>query len=199
MPLKAPLACHHNAQVMAELRIRTYGDPCLKEKSVPVQEIDDELKRLIREMAEIMYEARGIGLAAPQVAVGLRLFISDIEWVEEEGDRSKETAERNLKVFINPEITWESAEDAPKDEGCLSVPEIEGEVYRPVAVRMRYLDEEGREHQREIEGLEARCVQHELDHLDGVLFIDRLAPAKRRGIAGRLNRLRKRTRAAAGV
>lgn len=172
---------------MAAMPIHIYGDPCLREKAQAVEAVSEEVRQLVRDMGETMYGAKGIGLAAPQVGVGLRLFVSDVSYEREE-DGS--TVNRHLKAFINPEVVWESEEDEPYMEGCLSVPEVEGEVYRPSSIRLRYLDEKGKAHERLLEGIEARCAQHEIDHLDGILFVDRVAPLKRRLLAGKLNRLK---------
>jgi peptide deformylase len=175
--------------------IRTYGDPCLKVVSEPIGAVDAPLRALIDAMQELMYASKGVGLAAPQVGENVRLFVIDVDWVDRED--GQEQGQRNLKVFINPEITWESPEDASVSEGCLSVPGIESNVYRPVRVRMRYLDENGAAHEREMADLEARCVQHELDHLDGVLFVDRIPFVRRQMLAGKLSILKKRQHEAA--
>jgi peptide deformylase len=169
--------------------IRTYGDPCLKVVSEPIDVVDAPLRALIDAMKEVMYASSGLGLAAPQIGENIRLFVIDVDWVDRED--GQEQGERNPKVFINPEITWESPEDASVSEGCLSLPGIEGDVYRPVRVKMRYLDETGAAHERAMENLEARCVQHELDHLDGVLFVDRMPFVRRRLLAGKLSAIKK--------
>ncbi|HUT23870.1 MAG TPA: peptide deformylase [Sumerlaeia bacterium] len=182
---------------MAPLQIKIYGDDCLKRISKPVETFDGDLKRLIGNMAETMYEARGIGLAAPQVGENVRLLILDVDWIDEEGGEPKE--ERNLKVLVNPALAWESVEDSSVMEGCLSLPGIEGEVYRPVAAEIRYQDESGQQHERRVEGMEARCVQHEIDHLDGVLFVDRMPRMRRRLLAGKLNALKKTPRSDTNV
>ncbi len=174
---------------MALLTVRIYGDPCLKEVSKSVNGIDGDLKKIFSDMLETMYASHGVGLAAPQVGVNLRFFVTDVDWVNRED--GVETGKRNSKIFINPEITEESEEDGPASEGCLSVPGIEGDVYRSLRVKMRYLDENGETHENAFEGLEARCVQHELDHLDGVLFVDRMPFVRRRLLAGKLNQLKK--------
>ena len=172
---------------MAIRDIRTYGDACLRGRAKHVAGFDEATARLARDLAETMYATRGVGLAAPQVGAAVRVFVSDTEWVrQEEG----EPAKRDLKIFLNPEILWESAEDSPLKEGCLSVPGVEAEVYRADSIRLRWLDEEGRVREQVFEGLAARCAQHEIDHLDGVLFVDRLPLGKRRGLAGKLNALR---------
>ncbi len=176
---------------MPVLPIRTYGDPCLKVISAPVDGIDDNIKQLISDMTDTLYqESHHIGLAAPQVGVNTRLFLIDIDWIDDGPDG--QAAQRNLQIFINPEIIWESEEDDHMSEGCLSLPGIEGEVYRPLGVKMRYLDENGLEHERSVEGLEARCILHELDHLDGKLFIDRMPFMRRQLLAGKLSALKRK-------
>jgi peptide deformylase len=176
---------------MAVLKVRIYGDPCLKEKSDTVEEFGEELKRLVADMGETMYASKGIGLAAPQVGVNKRVFVMDTDWVEEEG--GKKTGKRRLRAFINPEFTWQSEEDEAVSEGCLSLPDLEGDVYRPISVRMRWTDLKGAKHEETLDGLMARCVQHETDHLDGVLFVDRMPFVKRSLLAGKLHQIKKRS------
>ena len=173
---------------MAKIEIIRYGTPSLQGRSEPVSEITDEIRQLIGEMAEVMYASKGIGLAAPQVGRSIRLFIVDSEQVT--GSR------RNLMVFINPEILDESIEDGPYDEGCLSLPDIEGEVFRPLRIRVRALDEDGQAFEMDADDLLARAILHENDHLDGVLFIDRMAKDKRALLAGQLSAMRRETQAA---
>lgn len=172
---------------MALLKIRIYGDPCLREIAAPVDKITPEIRQLIRDMFETMYQGSGVGLAATQVGVMERLFVTDTDWAK---DQDGKPGKRNPKVWINPEIVWESAEDTEATEGCLSVPGIEGEVYRPKNIKMRFRDETGAQRERLLDDLEARCAQHELDHINGILFIDRIAPAKRQLLAGKLNLLK---------
>lgn len=152
------------------LPIINVPDPLLKTMSTPVERVDDELKRLMDDMAETMYDAPGIGLAAIQVAVPKRLLIMDTEGDEET---------RHTKFLVNPEITWSSEELNVYNEGCLSVPEHYAEVERPARVRVKYLDYDGREVEEEMDGLAATCVQHEIDHLNGVVFVDYLSRLKR--------------------
>jgi len=180
---------------VAALTILTYGEECLRKPAAPVGEVTDEVRRLIRNMGETMYATKGVGLAATQVGVNARVFVCDTDYVREDGGSP---GLRRLKAFINPEITSESQEDAPFNEGCLSVPGIEGEVYRSTSVTIRYLDEDGVGRERLLQGLEARCAQHELDHINGVLFVDRLPPLKRRLLAGKLNSLKREHLEAAG-
>ncbi|MGA2951406.1 MAG: peptide deformylase [Caulobacteraceae bacterium] len=142
----------------------------LKKISAPVEAVDDDLRALMDDMLETMYAAPGIGLAAIQVGVPKRVLVMDLA-------RSDEP--KAPRYFVNPEVLWASDETAPYEEGCLSVPEIYDEVERPARIRMRYLDYDGHAVEEEAEGLLAVCFQHELDHLNGVLFIDHLSRLKR--------------------
>ncbi|HTX48026.1 MAG TPA: peptide deformylase, partial [Caulobacteraceae bacterium] len=142
----------------------------LKQKSKPVSAVDDDLRALMDDMLETMYAAPGIGLAAIQVGVAKRVIVMDIARADEG---------QQPRYFVNPEILWASEELAPYEEGCLSVPEIYDEVERPARVRVRYLDYDGRAVEEDAEGLFAVCIQHEIDHLDGVLFVDHLSRLKR--------------------
>ncbi len=179
---------------MAVLRIRVYGDPILRKRAQPVTEITDALRRLLEDMKETMYTARGVGLAANQVGELHRFLVLDVDQVSNDsgnGEKRKtNAARRNPIAFINPEILESSTEDASYKEGCLSLPGLDGEVFRPERVRVRYQDEEGQVHNLEAEGLLARVLQHEIDHLDGVLFVDRMEQGARRMLAGQLSRLR---------
>jgi len=142
----------------------------LKQKSKPVAAVDDELRGLMDDMLETMYAAPGIGLAAIQVGAPVRVIVMDLA----RGDDPK-----SPRFFVNPEIVWASDEVLAYEEGCLSVPEIYDEVERPAKVRVRYLDYDGAAVEEEAEGLFAVCIQHEIDHLDGVLFLDHLSRLKR--------------------
>jgi peptide deformylase len=144
--------------------------PVLKKVSEPVAAVDDDLRALMDDMLETMYAAPGIGLAAVQVGVPKRVIVMDIARGEEP---------RHPRFFVNPEILWRSDETVPYEEGCLSVPDIYDEVERPAKVRLRYLDYDGNRIEEEAEGLYAVCIQHEMDHLEGVLFIDHLSRLKR--------------------
>lgn len=179
---------------MALMQIKIYGDSVLRQKAEPIGEISSDLKELAESMGETMYAANGIGLAAPQVGVSRRLVVVDVDWAsrdkDESGARSLSEKARNLRVYVNPEITWESDEDCSLDEGCLSLPGVEGEVYRPSSVKVRYRDLQGVEHEELMEDMLGRCIQHEIDHLDGILFPDRMPFIKRARIAGQLNRLK---------
>ncbi len=163
---------------MALLDIITIPDRVLREKSAPVERIDDELLRFMDQMLETMYEAPGVGLAAVQVGVPRRLITIDIAAKEGEEEEGKEPT-RDPIFLINPEIVWRSDEPSVYEEGCLSIPEYYAEVERPASVRLRYLDREGNSQERDIDGFLATVVQHEVDHLEGRLFIDHLSKLKR--------------------
>jgi len=179
---------------MAIRRIIEVPDPLLRQKSTPVESVDDDLRALIADMFETMYEAPGIGLAAIQVGVPKRVLVIDLqEPAEEDGEPA-----RDPRVFVNPEILQSSDQEVPYTEGCLSVPDQYAEVDRPDRIRARWLDENGGQHEEDIEGMLATCLQHEMDHLEGVLFIDHLSRLKREMILKKLAKQRKdRTLAAA--
>lgn len=142
----------------------------LKQKSTPVEAVDDALRTLMDDMVETMHDAPGIGLAAVQIGVPKRVIVMDL---------SRQDAPAPVQFFVNPEITWRSDELFVYEEGCLSVPEIYDEVERPARVRIAYLNYQGERVEEEAEGLYGVCIQHEMDHLEGVLFIDRLSRLKR--------------------
>ena len=167
---------------MAELPILVAPDPRLQKKSDPVVKVDAEIQQLMSDMLETMYKAPGIGLAAPQVGVLKRVIVLDIAPEDEPPAPLK---------MANPEIVWVSDDDASYNEGCLSVPEHYADVVRPAACRVRYLDEHNEVKELEAEGLLATCVQHEIDHLDGVLFIDHLTSLKRNIILRKLLKAKK--------
>jgi len=172
---------------MAILRILEIPDPVLRQLSTPVDAVDDQLRALIADMFETMYDAPGIGLAAVQVGVLKRLLVMDLQEPAEEGGEPV----RGPRVFINPEILSRSDEQVPYTEGCLSVPDQYGEVLRPAVIRARWLDETGATREDELTGLLAVCLQHEIDHLDGVLFIDHLSRLKREILLKKLAKMRK--------
>lgn len=161
---------------MTKLTILEAPDPRLTTPAAPVERIDDTLRKLLDDMLETMYAAPGIGLAAPQVGLPLRAFVADV------GDEEA----RQPLYLINPERIWHAETIVSAEEGCLSLPNMFGEVSRPAAVRFRYLDRNGDQREIEAEGLLARCLQHELDHLDGVLFTDHLSSLKRMMIMRKL-------------
>ena len=163
---------------MALRDILTVPNPVLKQVSKNVDGVDDALRALMDDMLETMYDAPGIGLAAIQVGEPVRVIVMDLQ-EKPEGAPPEAEGVKNPRYFVNPEIVWRSEELAPYEEGCLSVPEIYDEVLRPAKVRLKYLDYNGKEVEEEAEGLYATCIQHEMDHLNGVLFIDHLSKLKR--------------------
>jgi len=158
---------------MAIREIITLPDRRLRRVSAPVPRIDDEVRALMDDMLETMYEAPGIGLAAIQIGVPKRVVVLDVAAKEDEN------AEPAPLRLVNPEIVWWGEEVAPREEGCLSIPEVYEEVERPAACRVRFLDETGASCELDCEGMLARCIQHEVDHINGVLFIDHISRLKR--------------------
>ena len=177
---------------MAILPIIETPDPRLRVISKPVETFDAELKQLVDDMFETMYDAPGIGLAAIQVGVPKRVLVIDLQ--EEEDAEGKPI--RNPRVFINPELFDPSEEQSVYNEGCLSVPDQYAEVERPAVIHARWLDEKGEKHEEKLEGLLATCLQHEMDHLEGVLFIDHLSRLKRDMVLKKLEKARRARRAA---
>ena len=167
---------------MALLPILTAPDPRLKKKSKPVDSVDADVRQLMDDMLETMYAAPGIGLAAPQVGQLRRVIVLDID---------REDVKTGPLFMANPEIVEASDEDVTYEEGCLSVPEHYSDVVRPAKVRVRYLDRDGAQQEMACEGLLATCVQHEIDHLDGILFIDHISALKRNMILRKLLKARK--------
>jgi peptide deformylase len=168
---------------MALRDILIHPDPRLKKVADPVPEISDEIRRLADDMLETMYDAPGIGLAAPQVGVNRRLLVMDC--VKEEG------AAARPMVLINPEITWESEALNTYEEGCLSIPEQYADVTRPAEVEVAWTGLDGKRHQERFDKLWATCVQHEIDHLNGTLFIDHLTMLKRQLITRKMVKLKR--------
>lgn len=171
---------------MAKLNLFYYDHPVLRETAQPIESITDRHRELARDMAETMYHHNGIGLAANQVGVTERIVVVDVDWPDQ-----PKRQKRTPLVLINPEIIDESIEDEIYSEGCLSLPEINGDVWRAIRIRCRYQSLDGQIQEIEAEGLKARCILHEVDHLNGTLFIDRMDPDERQKIAGKLNQLRK--------
>jgi peptide deformylase len=157
-------------------------DPLLREPSKPVERFDDDLDRFIEDMLETMYDAPGIGLAAIQVGAPRRLLVIDV---------AKEEDGRQPQVFVNPEIIASSDERSVYEEGCLSIPDYYAEVERPARVTVKYLDGKGKAQQVEADGLLATCLQHEIDHLNGVLFIDHISKLKRDMVVRKFTKLSK--------
>ena len=175
---------------MAKLSIKIYGEPILRERAQEIEKIEPRHKTLAADMAETMYAARGIGIAANQVGSRERIAIVDVHWAETEDEPGG--AQFQPRTLINPEIVEESPDEDVYNEGCLSMPEVEGDVWRPVRIRYRYTNLEGERLEKEATGMEARCILHELDHLNGALFIDRLSPEDREKMVGKLAALRRR-------
>jgi peptide deformylase len=155
---------------MAELSIITAPDPRLKIKAQPVAAVDDEIRRLMDDMLETMRKAIGIGLAAPQVGVAKRVIVLDV---------ARQGEPPQPMMLANPEILWRSEELVTFSEGCLSLPEHYADVTRPAQIRLRYLDYQNEIREIDASGLLATCIQHEMDHLDGVLFVDHISMVKR--------------------
>ncbi len=175
---------------MAILKIYTAPDPVLKRVAAPVDTVDDTIRKQMDDMLETMYHDDGIGLAAPQVGISNRIVVIDVEQKQGE-DKTGLNRKGNPMFFANPEIIWSSEECSVYNEGCLSVPELYGEVERPASVRVKYLDYDGKEQEIAAEGLLATCIQHEIDHLNGILFIDHLSALKRNIILRKLKKLSK--------
>ena len=168
---------------MALRDILILPDKRLRLVSEPVKKINADIRTLIEDMFETMYDAPGIGLAAIQVGTAKRVVTMDL---------AKKDEPKNPQVFINPEIVWSSEEKAIYEEGCLSIPEFYGDVERPAQVKVKYLDREGQPQEVEANGLFATCLQHEIDHLNGVLFIDHLSKLKRDRVIKKFTKVAKR-------
>ncbi len=163
-----------------------YGDPILKKRGEDVTPDSADIKQLSEDMFETMYQANGIGLAAPQIGISLRMFIVDSSPIDEEEGR-----DGFKRVFINPEVIESSGDSWNFEEGCLSIPGIRADVQRPPSVTIRYQDEDWQEHTETLDGMAARIVLHEYDHVEGVLFTDRINGLKRRLLKGKLNSISK--------
>ncbi|WP_106745284.1 peptide deformylase [Yoonia maritima] len=168
---------------MALRNILIHPDPRLKKVTAPVASVSDDIRRLADDMLETMYDAPGIGLAAPQVAQMLRMIVMDCE--------KDEDATPAPMVLINPQVVWSSDERSVYDEGCLSIPDQYAEVERPAEVEVEWLNLDGKTQREKFDGLWATCVQHEIDHLDGKLFIDYLKPLKRQMITRKMQKLKR--------
>ena len=158
---------------MARRPILVIPDAKLRQRAAPVAAVDAEVRALVEDMFETMYKAPGIGLAAPQIGVMRRIVVLDV------AKRRDEEASADPMVLINPEITYASEETALHEEGCLSIPDYYEDVERPAVIRVSYLDRDGKPTEIEAEGILAVCIQHEIDHLNGVLFIDHISRLKR--------------------
>ena len=155
---------------MSILKIIKEPDPILRKKSQPVDRVDENIQRLMNDMLETMYQAPGIGLAAPQVGILKRVIVIDI---------AKDDEPKKPLYIVNPKIIWKSEEVITREEGCLSIPGYFAEITRPAKCRIQYLDYNGNEKEDEVDNLLSTCIQHEVDHCDGVLFIDYLSKLKK--------------------
>ena len=167
---------------MTVKKILTEPDPFLRQKSQTVEKVDDDMRQLMDDMLDTMYNARGIGLAAIQIGTPKRVIVIDL---------LKEKEKKNPLYFVNPEIVWSSKEEATYEEGCLSVPGQFAEIDRPNKCHVKYLDYDGNKRELKAEGLLATCIQHEIDHLEGILFIDYLSKLKKSLIAKKLSKQKK--------
>lgn len=174
--------------------IVAYGDPVLRKVTVDIDKSYD-VKKLSEDMYETMYNAKGVGLAAPQIGLNLRMFVVDGRPFNEGEDMEERDKDPSLidfkKVFINAEILEEDGDDWAFEEGCLSIPDVREDIYRPEYLTIRYFDEDWNEHTEEYEGLAARIIQHEYDHVDGILFTDHLNPVKKRMLKNKLAKITK--------
>jgi len=170
---------------MSVLPILTIPDARLKQVCKPIVNVDGRIARLVDDMLETMYKAPGIGLAAPQIGLLERIIVLDVA-DERNGEKP------NPVAMVNPEVIWASDELSTYQEGCLSIPEVYAEVTRPAQVRVRYVDREGEVREADADGLFATCVQHEIDHLNGVLFIDHLSTLKRNMILRKMQKQKRR-------
>jgi len=167
--------------------IVVYGDPVLKKRGANIEKDQLDVKQLSDDMFETMEGASGIGLAAPQIGKSIRMFVVDGTPIEDE----EEDMSDFRKVFINPEILEEHGDEWGFEEGCLSIPDIREEVDRPEKLKIRYYDENWVEHEEEYDGMKARIIQHEYDHIEGILFTDHLSPFKRKILKGKLTNISK--------
>ncbi|MGN6818894.1 MAG: peptide deformylase [Sphingomonas sp.] len=172
---------------MTVLAILEVPDPGLRAVAAPVADVDAGVRATLADMFETMYAARGIGLAATQVGIEQRLVVIDLQEPEEEGGDPV----RKPVAFVNPELLWVSDDLATYNEGCLSIPDQYAEVQRPARCRVKWLDGDGKAHEEEMDGLMATCIQHEIDHLNGVLFTDHISRLKRDMIMKKLAKARK--------
>ena len=172
------------------LPIYAYGQPVLKRTAEDITKDYPELEKLIADMWETMYNAQGVGLAAPQIGLPIRLFIIDTDQSDDE-EEEEEAATGIKRVFINAEKMEEAGKPWSYEEGCLSIPDIRGEVNRLPQIRLRYFDEHFQEHEEVFTGINARVIQHEYDHIDGVLFTEHLKPLKRKLVRRKLDNIRK--------
>ena len=174
--------------------IVAYGDPVLRKECRDIEKDEIDVKKLAEDMFETMYAASGVGLAAPQIGKDIRVFVVDGQQINdnrEEGEPSNFHLEGFKKVFINAEILEEDGDDWPYEEGCLSIPDVRADVYRPEKVTIRYFDTNWNEHTEVYEDIAARIIQHEYDHIDGILFTDHVSPLKKQMLKKKLTNISK--------
>ncbi len=171
--------------------IVAYGDPVLRKKTRLIEKDESGLQQLIDDMFETMYAAGGVGLAAPQIGKAIRLFIVDASGFVDDDEEDEEGLKDFKHVFINPEISSEEGEEWSFNEGCLSIPEVREDVSRKETIHIKWLDENWQEQSASFSGLKARVIQHEYDHIEGVLFTDYLSPLRKRILKGRLANISK--------
>jgi peptide deformylase len=171
---------------MAILPLIIAPDPLLKEKSTPIEAVDDEVRAFLDDMLDTMYRSRGIGLAAVQVGLLKRLIVVDVHWRDDDSESRKP-----LKL-INAKVLWDSDEESSYNEGCLSFPDQYSEVVRPKQIKVGYIDEHGKPQELEADGLLATCIQHEIDHTDGITFVDHISRLKRDMIHKKLTKAKAR-------
>jgi peptide deformylase len=165
--------------------IVAYGHPVLKTKAKDIKREEEDIKTLVEDMFETMYNANGVGLAAPQIGKSIRLFVVDTEPIDEDDEPKMK------KAFINPVILEEEGEEWAYEEGCLSIPSIREDVFRKEKIKIRYYDTDWNEHIEEYDGFNARVVQHEYDHIEGILFTDHVSAFKKRMLKGKLTNISK--------
>ena len=174
---------------MTVLSILIVPDPGLRAVAKPVSDVDDSVRAIVENMFDTMYDARGIGLAATQVGIEQRIVVIDLQEPESDAEDAKPV--RDPRVFINPELLSVSEETSIYNEGCLSIPEQYAEVERPKLCRVAWVDQDGARHEEDFDGLLSTCIQHEIDHLNGVLFIDHISRLKRDMVLKKLAKARK--------
>ena len=179
------------------MKILTLPDPVLKKKSDPIDDVNDKIKELMDKMLNTMYKAPGIGLAAPQIGINKRIIVMDVsprpglKRYQEEKNKKKQEVKPNPLQMANPEIIWLSQKTNKDQEGCLSLPGFTGDVTRPYSCKIKYLDKNGESKKLHAKGLLARCIQHEIDHINGILFIDHLSKTKRDMILRKIKKQQK--------
>lgn len=174
--------------------IIAYGDPVLRKKCAPISKEDLDVKKLSDDMFETMYGASGVGLAAPQIGLGIRIFVVDGHQINEnleEGEERNPHLENFKKVFINAQILDEQGTPWPYEEGCLSIPDVRADVSRNERIKIKYFDENWIEHTETFEDMAARIIQHEYDHIEGILFTDHVSPLKRQMLKKKLSNISK--------